>query len=122
MSGIAEKLVELQRYSKGCAGGAAAAPGYHPPPMVTEADDLDDAVRGLLSLPQEEAVAEVLRAAGGDRERIVASRDRFATALRGRTDDFEATGALTLLNRVLAEHGPHDPLDWKLRWARGRKP
>lgn len=90
--------------------------------MAPAVDDLLASVRAVAGLPRDEAVAEVLRLAGGDRDRIVTARDRCAAALHGRTDDFETTKVLTLLNRVLAEHGPHDPLDWKLRWARGRKP
>jgi hypothetical protein len=38
-------------------------------------------------------------------------------------DDFEATGTLQLLNRVLSHVPIEDPLDWKVRWTqRFRRP
>ncbi|HET9689655.1 MAG TPA: hypothetical protein VFP61_00775 [Acidimicrobiales bacterium] len=73
-------------------------------------------------LGPDEAAARLLELAGGDRRAIEAVRDRYARHLHGRADDFAATAALTICNRALAAERPADPLDWKRRWARGRKP
>jgi len=65
---------------------------------------------------------EVAAAAGGDRAVVEAARDRVASQVRRRVDDFEATAALRTLNRALAELPPTDPFDWQVRWERRRKP
>jgi hypothetical protein len=71
----------------------------------------------------EEAREPVLAAAGGDRHAIEAARDRMAVAVHARSDDFESTATLQLLNRVLSRVPIHDPLDWRIRWTqRFRKP
>ena len=64
----------------------------------------------------------VIEAAGGDRSVVETARDRVATKVRQRVDDFESTAALCLLNRVLSEMPRHDPLDWQVRWEQRRKP
>lgn len=65
---------------------------------------------------------DVIEAAGGDRSVVETARDRVATKVRQRVDDFESTAALRLLNRVLSEMPRHDPLDWQVRWEQRRKP
>jgi len=61
-------------------------------------------------------------AAGGDRHLLEAARDRAAARLHRRADDWEATAALTLLNRALSRMPRTDPLDWRVRWDHHRKP
>ena len=69
------------------------------------------------------AVDALIEEAGGDRALIEAARDQTADRIRAAVDDFEATAALTLLNRSLALLPRHDPLDWRVRWTqRFRKP
>ncbi len=87
-------------------------------------EDLYDAVAELTTagLLRDEQLAHVLQLAGGDRAALERARDRYAMHLHSRPDDFTATAALTLLNRALAECPLVEPLDWKQRWARGRKP
>jgi hypothetical protein len=66
---------------------------------------------------------EVLAAAGGDRRMVEAARDRMASRVHARVDDFEATATLQMLNRVLSRLPIHDPLDWRVRWTqRFRRP
>lgn len=70
-----------------------------------------------------DAAEEVLAAAGGDRRLVEAARDRVASRVHARVDDFEATATLQLLNRVLSRTPIHDPLDWRVRWTqRFRRP
>ena len=70
-----------------------------------------------------EAADELIAAAGPARRDLEAARDRVATRVHARVDDFEATAALQLLNRALSRAPIHDPLDWKVRWTqRFRKP
>jgi hypothetical protein len=71
---------------------------------------------------QNGAVAALLSAAGNDRAALEEARRRYALRLHGRSDDWEATAALALLNRALATIGTEDPFDWRERWARHRKP
>jgi hypothetical protein len=86
-------------------------------------DDLYARAAELSSeLGRDEAVGRILDLADGDRGAIEAARDRYVTRLHSRPDDFAATAALTVLNRALAAEPPEEPLDWKRRWARGRKP
>lgn len=70
----------------------------------------------------EAAADRLVVAADGDRAALEAARDRLAVRLRINQADFEATGALTLLNRALAAYGWIEPFDWKRRWAQHRKP
>ena len=70
-----------------------------------------------------DAASDVLAAAGGDRRMVEAARDRVASRVHARVDDFEATATLQLLNRVLSRLPIHDPLDWRVRWTqRFRRP
>jgi hypothetical protein len=71
---------------------------------------------------QQNAVARLIDLAGGDRQLMEAARDRTAALLHTRVDDWNATAALTLLNRALSRMPRHDPLDWRERWSRHRKP
>lgn len=95
---------------------------------MTTSTALDDVIgrAGELAaqgVPVEQAVADVLAAAVGDRRTVEGARDRVAGRVRARVDDFEATATLTLLNRVLSRLPIHDPLDWKVRWTqRFRRP
>jgi hypothetical protein len=54
----------------------------------------------------------------GDREELEKSRAELVRRISARSDDFEATAALTLVNKALAELGWDNPYSWKHR----RKP
>ena len=70
-----------------------------------------------------DVAAELLAAADGDRAQVEEARDIVANRVRTRSDDFEATASLQLLNRALSNLPIHDPLDWKVRWGqRFRRP
>jgi hypothetical protein len=73
-------------------------------------------------LGPDEVVADIETAAGGDRQLIEAARDEVAARIRAAVDDYDATATLTLLNRTLSKMPRNDPLDWRVRWARHRKP
>jgi hypothetical protein len=77
-----------------------------------------------LSKPGESdgAVGTLIHAAGGNRRTIEAARDQVALHLHGAVDDYSATATLTLLNRTLSEMPRSDPLDWRVRWTKHRKP
>lgn len=64
----------------------------------------------------------LLTLVGNDRSVLEAARDQVAAQLHSKVDDFSATAALTLLNRALAALPPPEPFDWRVRWARRRKP
>ena len=69
------------------------------------------------------AVEALAAAAGGDRHIVEAARDQVAAHLHTAVDDWDATAALTLLNRTLAAMPRRDPLDWRVRWTqRFRRP
>jgi hypothetical protein len=68
------------------------------------------------------ALEQLMSMVDGDRSVLEEARDQVAARLHHRSDDWEATGALTLLNRALAQAPRVDPLDWRERWARHRKP
>jgi hypothetical protein len=70
----------------------------------------------------EAAVKELIEAAGHDRSALEEAQRHYAIRLHNRSDDWEATAALTLLNRALARVGWDDEFDWKKRWAQHRKP
>ncbi|MGH9106509.1 MAG: hypothetical protein ACRDZX_11880 [Acidimicrobiales bacterium] len=57
-------------------------------------------------------------AAAGDRAQLERARAELVTRIRQRSDDYEATAALSLVNRALATLGWPDPYSWKHR----RKP
>jgi hypothetical protein len=70
-----------------------------------------------------DAVDVLIAAAGGDRALVEAARDEMATRIHAAVDDYDASGALTLLNRALSEIPRHDPLDWRVLWQqRFRRP
>jgi hypothetical protein len=68
------------------------------------------------------ATARIIDLAGGDRQLVEAARDQVAAYLHTRVDDWDATATLTLLNRALSKMPRTDPLDWRVRWSRHRKP
>ena len=70
-----------------------------------------------------EGVDALISAAGGERIPLEAARDQMAARVRAAVDDWDATAALTLLNRTLSLLPRHDPLDWRVRWTqRFRRP
>ncbi len=71
---------------------------------------------------QQDAVTRLIDLADGDRHLMEAARDQMAALLHTRVDDWNATAALTLLNRALSRMPRNDPLDWRERWSRHRKP
>ncbi len=96
-------------------------------PMATTTIDVLVAKAAMLAqdsegASQDGAVDSLVAAAGGDRAALEEARRRYALRLHGRSDDWEATAALNLLNRALSKLGPTDPFDWRERWARHRKP
>ncbi|MDQ2729809.1 MAG: hypothetical protein M3Y91_18575 [Actinomycetota bacterium] len=72
--------------------------------------------------PGEASEAELVVMAGDDRDALEAARDRVAYRLHGHAGDHAATAALTLLNRALVRYGWSERYDWKVRWAKHRKP
>ena len=63
-----------------------------------------------------DVVAEL--AAAGDREALEGARAELLSRIYERSDDYQATAALTLVNKALAAVGWPDPYNWKHR----RKP
>ena len=79
--------------------------------------------RALAGDTPEAALEDVMAAAGGDRRTLEAARDAAAVKVHARSDDFDSTAALQMLNRILTRVPIIDPLDWKIRWSqRFRKP
>jgi hypothetical protein len=71
----------------------------------------------------EDPISALTDAAGGDRSLLEAARDQMAGRVHRSVDDWDATAALTLLNRCLSDLPRYDPLDWKIRWTqRFRRP
>lgn len=90
---------------------------------TTQAEMIERRARELSTSPdQRQAAEELVRLTGTDRSALESARNHLASVLHNRTDDWEATAALTLLNRALAQYGWSDPYDWKVRWRQGRKP
>ncbi|HEX6392516.1 MAG TPA: hypothetical protein VFZ97_03685 [Acidimicrobiales bacterium] len=90
---------------------------------ITDPDALIDEAAGLASDGVgPETSAALADIAGRDRRLVEAARDQAAVKVREGVDDWEATAALQLLNRVLADLPRHDPLDWQVRWKHHRKP
>ena len=80
-------------------------------------------VRALAGDSADDALEDVLAAAGGDRRTVEAARDAAAAAVHVRSDDFDSTAALQMLNGILSRIPIEDPLDWRVRWTqRFRKP
>jgi hypothetical protein len=70
-----------------------------------------------------DGVDTLVAAAGRDRAVVEAARDVMASRVRAAVDDWDATAALTLLNRTLSAMPRHDPLDWRVLWyQRFRRP
>jgi hypothetical protein len=69
-----------------------------------------------------DAVEKLIASVAADRRALEAARDQVAAHIHRQVDDFRATAALTLLNRSLAQIPIVDPLDWRTRWAKHRKP
>ena len=90
---------------------------------ITDSDALIDRAAGLaadgINGDTSSTLAEI---AGRDRILVERARDQAAERVRERVDDWDATGALSLLNRVLADLPRSDPLDWQVRWKQHRKP
>jgi hypothetical protein len=62
-------------------------------------------------------------AAGDNRVAVEAARDHVAARIHRSVDDWDATAALTLLNKALSDMPRTDPLDWRVRWTqRFRRP
>ncbi|MDQ6782890.1 MAG: hypothetical protein M3063_05490 [Actinomycetota bacterium] len=72
--------------------------------------------------PGDASESELVVMAGDDRDALEAARNRLAHRLHGHADDYAATAALTLLNRSLVRYGWSERYDWKVRWAKNRKP
>ncbi len=93
---------------------------------VAATDEISARARVLARSGDDDAAVEELAELGRqDRSALEASRNQFATALHRRSDDFEATAALRLLNRALSKVGWPNPYDWRVRWSGGfgrRKP
>ncbi len=71
---------------------------------------------------QAAAAGKLIVLVGSDRQALETARDRVAAQLHRSVDDFEATATLTLLNRAMAGIPIVDPLDWRVRWSKHRKP
>jgi hypothetical protein len=69
-----------------------------------------------------DAVDQLIVAAGPDRAAIESARDRVAAQLHRNVGDWQATATLTVLNRALSRMPRTDPLDWRVRWSKHRKP
>ena len=91
--------------------------------QITDPDALIERAASIagdgLSADASSSLAEL---AGRNRHLVEAARDRAALRIRARVDDWEATAALRLLNRTLADLPRTDPLDWQIRWKQRRKP
>jgi hypothetical protein len=61
------------------------------------------------------AAAELVALCGGRRDILEETRDRYARRLHGHSDDWDATAALSVLNRALATFGWTDHYGWKGR-------
>lgn len=72
--------------------------------------------------PGDASESELVVLTGDDRGALEAARNRVAYRLHGHPDDYTATAALTLLNRALVRYGWSERYDWKVRWAKHRKP
>ncbi len=85
-------------------------------------DDLYSTVQELSDIDHDAALRRLSVLVPGNRAAFGDVRSRLAKRLHDHSDDYRATAALALVNRALATAARVDPLDWKLRWAKGRKP
>jgi hypothetical protein len=68
------------------------------------------------------AVNQLIAQFGADRAAFEGARDEVAAHLHREVGDWQATATLTVLNRVLSQIPRTDPLDWRVRWTKHRKP
>jgi sirohydrochlorin ferrochelatase len=87
-----------------------------PPEPLTEKPPALTGPAGSEPPGTEQAVKDLV--AAGDRSQLEKARAELVRRLSGRSDDFEATAALTVVNKALAGLGWDDPYNWKHR----RKP
>jgi hypothetical protein len=85
-----------------------------PDPVAEEALVL----AGTLGSDESLAAAVEQLAANGDRQALERAQTDLVQRIHVRSDDFQATAALNLVNRALASVGWSDPYSWKHR----RKP
>lgn len=84
--------------------------------MVDITDDpICSEALALVGQPPEAAAQRLVDLAGPQRDALVAARNAFAERLHSHRDDYQATGALQILNRALSLYGWHDPYDWRGR-------
>jgi hypothetical protein len=69
------------------------------------------------SVDHDDAVAQLVVLADGDRDALGEARKQIVRRLHGNSADHAATAALTLVNRALVTVGWSDPFDWKIRWS-----
>jgi len=68
-----------------------------------------------------DAIGELIRLAGDDTSMLTDARDVLVRRIRLRSDDYAATGGLTLLNAAIAGAGWHGDFTWKPRnWKQPR--
>ncbi len=91
-------------------------PSTSPEAIAQEAADLSR------DHDQAAALERLIVVVGPDRRALEVARDQVAAQLHRRVDDFQATATLTLLNRALSDIPIVDPLDWRVRWSKHRKP
>ena len=91
-------------------------PPSSPEAIVRQAADLTQ------DRDQAAAPDKLIALVGADRQALETARDQVAAQLHRRVDDFQATATLTLLNRAMAGIPIVDPLDWRVRWSKHRKP
>jgi hypothetical protein len=85
-----------------------------PDPVAEEALVL----AGTLGSDESRAAAVQQLAASGNRPALEQAQADLVQRIHERSDDFQATAALNLVNRALATVGWYDPYSWKNR----RKP
>lgn len=89
---------------------------------TTTPDDIAAKAAELAKGDDPDAAGRLIAEASGDRQVLESARDQVAAQVHKRVDDWGATTTLRLLNKALAEAPHHDPLDWRVRWAKHRKP
>lgn len=65
------------------------------------------------------ALGELIQLAGNDQARLEVARQALVRRIRLRSDDFAASGGLTLVNAALSRLGRQGDFTWK---PRGHKP
>jgi hypothetical protein len=84
------------------------------------ADQVPEVVQRAIALARQRAGAEghARQLAGVGRDELERARMELVRRISLRSDDYEATAALSLVNRALAIAGWENPYDWRHR----RKP